>query len=104
MTDEELLKEMIERRNDDDFNDVRRLSLQGFECAKNALESNQLISKEEADANIKLLISKLETVKEDNKAEAQNLVSEGILDFGFASGIQDITSLRLGHLINIKQK
>lgn len=92
--------------NDENYKKIRELSGKAYLLAKEKLlnELEYIISKEEAEKNIDLLNNLLPTVQEFNKAESSMLVSEGICDFVYASRNVDVTSLRLGHLLEKRMK
>ena len=56
---EELFDIMHEKINDMAFNEIRSISNKGYNYAIKALEENKLISRDEANKNIRLLIDKL---------------------------------------------
>lgn len=56
------------------------------------------ISKEEADKNIGLMKEYAQMVKPYNKAEAAMILSEGELDYMYAVGLTNYTSLRIGRM------
>ena len=84
---------------DDAFNKIGMISSRGYNYALEKIQSgsNSLRSKD-ADVYVKKLTALLSKVKEFNKEVAEQLVSEGILDYKYASTDIDITSLRIGHV------
>lgn len=77
---------------------ITKISDYGFELASRRFKENSKpnISFEDANKNIEMLSNELKNVWEDNKYMAQQLISEGILDFEYACGKNnDIISLRL---------
>ncbi len=60
-------------------------------------DSNPLINKDELVKVNTSLRSSLSKVKEFNKEAAKQLISEGVLDYEFASGNIDFMSFRLSH-------
>jgi len=86
--------------DDKNYEKVQIISNKGYVFAKEKIEkgASSIISKKEANDNCELLINLLPLVKDFNKQEAKQLVSEGILDFHYASSNVDIISLRIGHL------
>lgn len=95
--DQDLNYRLQKLKTDKSFDIISKISEQGFSLAKQKLENgSNAISKEDAEKNIDILISELSKVMDYNAEEARELVSEGILDYDFASGSADeIISLRL---------
>ena len=92
---------------DDVLEEIREISNNGYNYAINKLNSismnnNEILFEEldktTADKNIALLQELLPKVREFNSGLAASLVSEGILDFEYASGNSNHTSLRIGRL------
>ena len=87
-------------KDDKSFNIINSTSKDGFKLAILSLQNNDkaIISLENANKNINILINELNNVLEFNKHEAKHLVSEGILDFKYASGNNEVMSFRLSHI------
>ena len=87
-------------KKDKSFDIINNISKKSYSLATSKLDNNKnTISKEDADKYISILIDNLDKVYDFNKEEAKRLVSEGILDFEYASGSNDnIKSFRVGHL------
>lgn len=91
---------------DEALKKIQEISNQGYDYAisklQNIIENDKrqlnVIEKRYADENIMQLNSLLPRVREFNRGLATSLVSEGILDFEYASSDSDITSLRIGRL------
>lgn len=84
--------------SDDNLNKIINLAGLGYKYAKNRLDKNQLISKKEALNSVKQLKEFRKNVFEYNDKLADWCVSEGTLDFYYACGINDVVSLRIGHI------
>ena len=84
-------------KTDEAFSIISRLSNKAFDLALLRLDNPKTIpiSKEEAKKNIDTMISNLDNVFEYNTDVARELVSEGILDYKYASSDTGDTSLRL---------
>lgn len=86
---------------DESLEKIRELSGRGYDYAINKItnsESNGNLDINTANTYIKNLEELLPLVREHNAALAANLVSEGILDYLFASTDTNNTSLRIGRL------
>lgn len=90
-------------KKDESFDIISSLSQKAFSLASMRLEGKKMaVSQEEIDKDISILISRLDSVEDFNREEAERLVSEGILDFEYTLGRNDnITSFRLGHIKSI---
>ena len=88
-------------KKDKSFDVINDISKKAYSLASMHFEGKTIdVSKEEIDKNINILVNQLNSVEDFNKEEAERLVSEGILDFGYAIGKNDnVTSLRIGHLL-----
>ncbi|MDO4543510.1 MAG: hypothetical protein Q4C01_03065 [Clostridia bacterium] len=99
----EKLSQLLE---DEAFRNINEISYEGYKaaslragaqsCAFKADDVLPTIDIEEAERNINLLIKYLDEVREFNKAFAEGSVSEGIVDYLYASGKTKATSLRIG--------
>lgn len=86
-------------KKDECFDIINEISKKSYALAIKCLNDGvATISKEEADQDIEKLRNCLDRVEEYNKDAAKELVSESMLDLEYASGMVDITSLRLGHM------
>lgn len=86
-------------KNDNSFDIIRDISQRGFNLATASLDdSSKVISKEEAEENINIMMRELNNVCDFNNNAARKLVSEGILDYKFASGNDELMSMRLYHV------
>lgn len=85
--------------NDTAFNEIKKISGKAFKMAEEKNNNGKnFVDTLEISQNIDLLGNLLNEVKDFNKVLAENLVSESILDFDYASGDTDVTSLRISHL------
>ena len=87
-------------KKDESFNTISSISKDGFKLASLSIQNNNevTISLKEANQNIDVLINELKKVLDFNRKEAKRLVSEGILDFKYASGNNEVMSFRLSHI------
>lgn len=89
------LSEILE---DKSYDTIKSVSSNGNELAKRRLNDNSnnkpVIDLNAALNNVKLLEENLPNVREFNSQRAKQLVSEGIMDFYYASGQTNNTSLR----------
>ena len=88
-------------KDDESFEIIDAISKKAYSLALLRCKENSdfTISKEEARKYIDILASKVKSVLDFNKAEAERLVSESVLDFEYACGnSNDITSFRIGHI------
>ena len=87
-------------KNDESYNIISKLSKKAYTLASNRCQNNDIcLSPKEAEMYIETMIKALDNVEDFNKIEAEELVSEGILDFEYACGnSNDITSLRIAHI------
>ena len=87
------------------FEEIKRLSNIGFLLARKKLYQQNNIKVDDdlviqdIEKNIEKMKSNYEKVLEYNKEEAMHLVSEGCLDYNYASKTVDITSLRIGEIV-----
>ncbi len=92
---------------DEAFNSIKSISNAGYKYALQMLENKSnsnnkevlpVISKEISDKNINMMTELLSNVREFNVELANNIVSEGIVDYKFASGQTKYMSLRIGRI------
>ena len=90
-----------ELKMDEALEDIRTKSGTFFVLARSRLNGETIkeeLNQEKEQHEMEELLKK---VRPYNKKEAQQLVSEGILDLNYAiNPNSDVTSLRLGHIIN----
>ncbi|MDE6285273.1 MAG: hypothetical protein K2M17_05960 [Bacilli bacterium] len=89
---------MQELLKDEAMQDIRELSYKGLEYARLKISEKQILSTELANQAIQQLESVVDKVKPYNQNLAKELISEGILDYMYAAGLSENTSLRLGHI------
>lgn len=84
-------------KKDNAFSTISKLSNDAFKLAVRRLENPDTfpISEEDAKKNIDEMIANLDNVSKYNSTIASELVSEGILDYYYASSDTNDTSLRL---------
>ena len=88
---------------DEQYEQIKYLSLNAYALARKKLNDNEAISVDEANEKIELLEKMLESVQDFNKSQAQMEVSEAILDLKYASGqLDNVFSLRLGREVQNK--
>lgn len=77
---------------------IKKSSAKLFELAKNVQRGEKItINSKDLENYVVILNEELKNVKQFNKKQAGNLVSEGILDYQFIKNPQtSITSIRLG--------
>lgn len=80
---------------------IGEISEKGFEAAKIKKWQNIAFDREEGVLAINKLKENLDKVQNYNKELAKNLVSEGILDYNYATGASEVMSLRVGRSGNI---
>lgn len=92
-------------KTDNSFDIIDSLSKKAYSYALVRYQENKdTLSKEEADKSINTLIKELDNVDDYNRAEAERLVSEGILDYNYACGnSNDVISFRLSHALDKKK-
>lgn len=91
-------------KRDKSYDKISEISEQGFTLASLRLEdSSNTISSFEAEKNIDILIGELNNVNDYNLEDAKTLVSEGILDYKYASGNDELMSFRLYDTISFQK-
>lgn len=84
---------------DKNFEEIRKISSQIYNLAKEVLQGNSIVLEFEATKKIQELEKLLSAVEDYNKERAKQLVSETILDLNYISEPKTkISSLRLAHL------
>lgn len=93
---------------DEVLNNIRNISNNGYKYALSQLNQRSfgqkqinllpVLDEDTAEKNILTLQNLLPKVREFNQDLASNLVSEGIVDFMYASGKTDNMSLRVGRM------
>jgi len=78
------------------FEKIGFISNLGYENAQKRIKQNIIMNELEANSYIKLMNEQLHFVKEFNIMLAKNYISEGTVDFLYACGTSNDTSLRLG--------
>lgn len=78
------------------LNKIIDISNTGLELARKKIENNAVITEEYAEEQIKKMNEFLGEVREENKIVAMNYISEGTVDFTFATGKTEYMSLRIG--------
>lgn len=78
------------------LNKIIDISNTGLELARKKIENNSVISEEYAEEQIKKMNGFLDEVREENKIIAMNYISEGTVDFTFASAKTEYMSFRVG--------
>lgn len=81
---------------DNALEEIMNLTGEGYRCAIERLEDNKLMLIENAEKYIKRIEELYPLVKDYNKELAEYYISEGNMDFKYASGQTDCTSLRIG--------
>lgn len=105
VSESSILSELL---NDQAFENIKYISNTGYKYAMLMLDKKSfnndntllqpVIEKEKALESIELLNSYYEQVRDFNKTIANYYVSEGSIDFQYASGITENMSLRIGRL------
>ena len=100
---------LSELLSDPAFDNIKYISNTGFKYAESMLSKKfetgaeiivqPVIEKEKALESIEMLNNNYEQVREFNKMMANYFISEGSLDFQYASGITEHMSLRIGDLV-----
>lgn len=90
--------------NDTVLDEVICLSNLGFECARKRLEENVVVEVDYANNMINKMNEMCEKVRDENKYTAERYVSEGTVDFLFASGQVDGMSMRMGRFPKVVLK
>ena len=85
---------------DSSFNELDKLSCLAYKYATARYNDEFILSEEDATQNIALMVKYIDDVYDFNKEYANHLLSEGIVDYNYASGMSNDISLRLAH--NIK--
>ena len=92
----DLIYKLQKLKKDKSYDIISEISEQGFMLAYSRLQGNgNTITKEEAEKKIDILISEVDKVFDYNLEDAKMLVSEGIIDYKFASGNDALMSFRL---------
>ena len=86
------------------LDEVICLSNLGFECARKRLEENVVVEVDYANNMINKMNEMCEKVRDENKYTAERYVSEGTVDFLFASGQVDGMSMRMGRFPKVVLK
>ena len=84
--------------NDVALNNIIDISSIAFKCAKNRLDNNVSISKQEAEQYILKLKELYNSVQDFNKQLAMWYISEANVDFDYASNQTVYMSTRISHL------
>lgn len=90
---------------DNAFDEIRKKSLEIFEIAKSNLSGKTNDANIDVENEVKNMQTLLKEVKEYNKEQAQELISEAIIDSGYITNSnEDILSLRLYHFKELMNK
>lgn len=99
---------LSELLNDPAFENIKYISNTGYKYAKSMINKKfgagvetllqPVIEESKAKESIEMLNTYCEQVRDFNKTIATYYVSEGIIDFLYASGITENTSLRIGRI------
>ncbi len=83
---------------DESYNELVNISGIGFKAATDRINKSEhpIISKDFADGQIDKMTNLHKNVREFNVERANQSVSEGILDYKYASGESEFTSIRVG--------
>lgn len=99
---------LSELLRDPAFENIKYISNMGYKYAREMLDMKfkagnaplqPVIDEEKAKESIEMLNNNYEQVREFNKMMANYFISEGSLDFQYASGITEHMSLRIGDLV-----
>ena len=89
---------------DDSFEQIRQTSNQLFEMARRVLNGEQVNIDDDIHEKVSKMRGLLSSVKEYNKRQAENFVSEAIIDFNYISNPQSgLMSVRIAHDIKRKE-
>lgn len=84
---------------DEAFDKIKEMSYESFKLAsQKKMTNNPTISASDSATKIDMLRKLLNEVREFNKGFAEDMVSEAILDYNYASNNKEITSFRIAHL------
>lgn len=83
---------------DKNLEELKKLSLEGMRYATSYVKDGTKIDVALANEKTKLMEELFNKVLDVNKVLAQNYYSEGVLDFEFATGTTNISSLRTGRI------
>ena len=99
---------LSELLSDSAFENIKHISNTGYKYAKSMLDKKfesgvemllqPVITEEKAQQSIEMLNTYYEQVRDFNKKIATYYVSEGSIDFQYASGITENMSLRIGRI------
>ena len=87
---------------DESFNELRKISLEGFNKAREALENSQFITIEESTKKIMEMVALEDKIRPYNKFLSKIEIAQAILDYQYAAGDQEKVSTRLSYLTRQK--
>ena len=89
---------------DDAFEQIRQISNQLFEIARKVLNSEYVNIEDDVSKKVSEMRGLLSSVKEYNRRQAENFISEAIVDFNYINNPQSgIMSIRIAHEIKRKE-